>query len=132
MPLYTLTLTLSHTLTITCTCTCCYDVICGAQDGKMMCSHADFLTLSLSRFLLSLGLFVSRSVYGCPSLALLLLPVRGTVSCEGCQPLRWCASVGHIKLADFGLSYRMEGSATSGTRSRAKSLVGNAVFKLAE
>jgi len=47
MPLYTLTLTLSNTLTITCTCTCCYEVICGAQDGKMMCSHANSLILSM-------------------------------------------------------------------------------------
>ena len=46
MPLYTLTLTLSHTLTITCTCTSCYEVICGAQDGKMMCSHVNSLILS--------------------------------------------------------------------------------------
>ena len=29
-----------------CTCTCCYDVIYGAQDGKMMCSHANSVILS--------------------------------------------------------------------------------------
>ena len=37
---------LTHTLTITCTCARCYDVIYGAQDGKMMCSHANSLILS--------------------------------------------------------------------------------------
>ena len=29
-----------------CTCACCYDVIYEAQDGKMMCSHANSLILS--------------------------------------------------------------------------------------
>ena len=46
--------TLSHTLAITCTCTCCYDVICGAQDGKMMCSHAHSLILSPAQLSLCL------------------------------------------------------------------------------
>ena len=37
----------THTLIITLHCAC-YDVIYGAQDGKMMCFHADSLTLTLS------------------------------------------------------------------------------------
>ena len=54
--LFTLSLThsLTHTITqsLSFACACCYDMIYGAQDGKMMCSHANSLILSHQRSML--------------------------------------------------------------------------------